>query len=162
MAAAVLVSVRDGKVGFRSVGAVAAGAEVSGLLPEPTGTPAGVSEVLVEALTGTGLYPAEAKAMVRTWERSWFREEGDRVLYLVPRSRTDELLPMRIEPEPAEVARVLVARHDFLTSEREAALDRQIERERAGRTEPIPVGRFAPQARRLAEKRLDGEPAARR
>ena len=73
--------------------------------------------------------------MVKTWESAWFGEDGTRLLYLVPRTRTDELLPLTVDPKPAEVVRVLVGRHDFLTPEQEAVTDRQMARIRAAQAE---------------------------
>jgi len=61
--------------------------------------------------------------MVKTWRSAWFGEEGTRVLYLLPRDVTDQFLPLRIDPTPASLVRVMVGRHDVLTPERE----RQIE-----------------------------------
>ena len=54
-----------------------------------------------------GLYTAEATAMVNTWEDSWL-EDGTRVLYVLPKEWTDEVLPLTITPAPQEVARVNV------------------------------------------------------
>ena len=64
--------------------------------------------------------------MVKTWNAAWFTEEGTRLLYLVPRARTDELLPLTVEPKPTEIVRVLVGRHDFLTPEQESNAEFQM------------------------------------
>lgn len=82
------------------------------------------SRVLAEALTATGLYEDEAWAMVRTWSRSWLQSEGLRLLYLVPRSYTDRLLPISITPAPApkDLVRTLVGRIEILTPEEETDL----------------------------------------
>ena len=60
--------------------------------------------------------------MVATWSRRWFRNEGTRVFYLVPRALTDEILPLTIDPAPDELVRVLVGRIEFLppAAERDA------------------------------------------
>ena len=159
----VLLNVRGGRLGFRPVPELAAGAEMIVSLPPAESDSFDLADLMVRNLTAAGLYEKEARAMVRTWDRAWFREEGARVLYLVPRAKTDELLPLAIDPKPTALERVLVGRHDFLTPEQEAALDRQVERSRAARAELDAaekeirgVGRFADAARRLAEKRLDG------
>ena len=62
--------------------------------------------------------------MVKTWESSWFAEEGTgtRLLYTVPRPVTDALLPLKITPTPDETVRVLVGRVDVLTLEQEEKL----------------------------------------
>ncbi len=100
--------------------------------------------------------------MVKTWESAWFTDEGDRLLYLEPRTRADELLRLTVEPKPAELVRALVGRHDFLTPEQEANADRLVQRARAGQDEReaaekelLKIGRFAEQARQMATKRLE-------
>lgn len=76
------------------------------------------------ALAEDGLTPAEASAMVETWRRTWFREEGDRVLTLVPRATIDQMLPLKITPQPEKIERVFVARIEMLSPDREEALVR--------------------------------------
>ena len=99
--------------------------------------------------------------------RAWFGEEGTRLLYLVPRAKTDELLPLTVEPKPTEVVRVLVGRHDFLTPEQEASADRQVSRMQvaqremeAAQQEMAKLGRFSYEARQQATKRLEAAAAA--
>lgn len=70
---------------------------------------------LKTAIVATGLYDDEAQAMVDTWTRSWFGNVGLRVLYIVPRSWTDRLLPLRVTPEPSELVRTLVGRIEVMT-----------------------------------------------
>jgi hypothetical protein len=67
------------------------------------------------ALVSEGLFPDEAKAMVNTWKDSWFTEEGVRVLYVLPRSWTDETLPVTLSPPPKELTRVMVGRAEIIT-----------------------------------------------
>lgn len=69
---------------------------------------------LERVLVAEGLYRKEARAMVETWGDHWF-EPGLRVFYLVPRARTDELLPLTLEPAPDELVRVLVGRLELIT-----------------------------------------------
>ena len=73
-------------------------------------------------LVAEGLYPAEAQAMVKTWRDSWFTEDGVRVLYLLPREWTDEILPITITPEPKEVVRVMVGRAEVFSPKLEGTL----------------------------------------
>jgi hypothetical protein len=61
--------------------------------------------------------------MVKTWSSDWFGDEGTRVLYVVAESLTNDLLPIRIDPKPDQIVRVLVGRHDLLTPEREQEVD---------------------------------------
>ncbi|AMV25927.1 hypothetical protein VT84_16130 [Gemmata sp. SH-PL17] len=163
----VLVTVRGGKLGFRPVGALDSGAETVANLPEVNSDRDGLAELLVKELTGTGLYEKEAKAMVKTWDSAWFGEEGSRLLYLVPRAKTDELLPLTMDPKPTELVRVLVGRHDFLTPEQEATAEQQVKRARAAEAELnaaqrelSKLGRFRIEAEQSAAKRIDAKSTA--
>jgi len=69
---------------------------------------------LEEILVGQGLYRDEARAMVATWKDSWF-EEGSRLIYIVPRAFIDQVLPLTIHPEPAQIVRVFVGRLEIVT-----------------------------------------------
>ena len=69
---------------------------------------------LKEILAAHGLYEAEAQAMVNTWKDSWF-EEGARLLYVVPHTDVDTILPLTISPAPSAVARVFVGRIELVT-----------------------------------------------
>ena len=82
-----------------------------------------LASVLEAALVRAGLYPKEAAAMVKTWRASYFTEAGTRVLYLLPQAFTDAVLPLRVQPAPEEVVRVLVGR---------------VELERAAADQPAP------------------------
>jgi hypothetical protein len=96
---------------------------------------ADLSDAVARALVEEGLYEREARAMVKTWEDSWFREAGTgtRLLYTIPRPATDALLPLAIQPTPDELVRVMVGRVDVMTREQEgkiaALLTRSPERE---------------------------------
>ena len=99
--------------------------------------------------------------MVKTWEAAWFGDNGTRLLYLVPRKRTDELLPLTITPSPSAIVRVLVGRQDFLTPEQEALADKAVQKSLALQAELQTIekelsglGRFSPEARNLAQQRL--------
>jgi hypothetical protein len=162
----VLVTVRDGQLGFRPVDDLDSGATREAQLPTG-GTRAELAEYLVKQLTAAGLYEKEARAMVKTWDSAWFGEEGARLLYLVPRAKTDELLPLTMEPKPTELVRVLVGRHDFLTPEQEASAEKQVARLAAAQMELsaaskelAKLGRFSAQAQQQATKRLQGRAAA--
>jgi hypothetical protein len=80
---------------------------------------------LKQMLVASGLYEKEAEAMIKTWRDSWF-EEGLRVFYILPRQTTDAVLPITIEPSPAELVRVLVGRAEVITPEMEKSVQRQI------------------------------------
>lgn len=159
----VLVTVRDGKLGFRPLSDVESGATADAQLPALDGSRTELGAYLVKELTAAGLYEKEARAMVKTWDSAWFGEEGTRLLYLVPRAKTDELLPFTMDPKPTELVRVLVGRHDFLTPESEATADRALQRLLAAQKEAREatealrkLGRFSDEAQQQAARRLEG------
>jgi hypothetical protein len=120
-------------------------------------------EDLKQILVASGLYEKEATAMIKTWRDSWF-EEGMRVFYILPRKTTDEILPVTIEPRPAELVRILVGRAEVITPQMEKAVQQQISllrdpkpevRETAVR-EIRKYGRFSePILKRLLEQESD-------
>ena len=73
-------------------------------------------------LVAQGLYLDEAQAMVETWRGSWL-EEGSRLLYIVPRKFVNEILPLSIDPAPAQIARVFVGRLELVTARTENAVE---------------------------------------
>ena len=77
---------------------------------------AGLLMDLERNLIEAGLYQKEARAMIETWRDSWF-EEGTRLFYIVPRQAVDSILPLSIQPAPAETARVFVGRMEIITPE---------------------------------------------
>jgi len=164
----VLLTVHEGNFGFKTLGDLDAGAEAAATLPKAGKTQAELAEVMVKTLIAAGLYEKEARAMVKTWDGAWFDEAGTRLLYLVPRTQTDELLPLTVEPKPDAVVRVLVGRHDFLTPEEEAGAERQVQKIQAAQAELESaekalqqIGRFSPQARAMAVKRLETKAATK-
>jgi hypothetical protein len=76
-------------------------------------------------LTAQGLYPREAKAMVETWQDSWF-EEGTRLFYFLPQSSVDAILPLEIAPRPNRVSRVFVGRLEIITPETEDEVEQAL------------------------------------
>ena len=69
---------------------------------------------LERVLVNQGLYQREARAMIETWRDSWF-EEGTRLFYIVPRHTIDAVVPLNIEPAPAQLERVFVGRMEVIT-----------------------------------------------
>jgi len=110
------------------------------------------------ALVSTGLYADEAEAMVNTWRDSWFTEDGVRVLYLLPRPWTDEILPLTLTPRPSELTRVMVGRAEVVTTQTETKLFQLMSTAQTGDTnaqaqavsELKHLGRFAGPAMQLA------------
>ncbi len=109
---AILFENRAGKIGYGIIGALREPARIQ--FPELNGTLGGLRHELEEQLTEMGLYRNEAHAMVETWRDSWF-EEGLRVLYILPRSTVDALLPISIHPVPSQLTRVFVGRVELLS-----------------------------------------------
>lgn len=114
-------------------------------------------------LVASGLYEKEARAMIKTWRSSWF-EEGMRVFYILPRRTTDEILPVTIEPRPAELVRVLVGRAEVITPQMEKSVQQQIglladpspEVRQAAESEIRKFGRFSePILKRLLQQESD-------
>jgi hypothetical protein len=87
---------------------------------------------MAKALVKAGLYPREAQAMVNTWDDSWFRESGLRVMYILPRPWTDRVLPMALNPAPKELVRVMVGRAEILRPGLEQTLMAQLSEARSG------------------------------
>ena len=113
---------------------------------------------IIAALVQEGLYEQEAIAMVKTWNDSWFTEEGVRVLYLLPRAWTDLTLPLKMDPPPREVVRVMVGRAEVITPEQQQQLSQALAKAAQGDSEAHQevlatfkkLGRFAEPAWRLA------------
>jgi hypothetical protein len=101
-----------GKIGYRVVRNVAK--EVSIEPPALTQDVKSLHAELQRELVAAGLYEKEAAAMIATWQDSWF-EEGTRVIYIMPRAAVDRVLPLDIQPVPAEVKRVFVGRVEVLS-----------------------------------------------
>lgn len=76
---------------------------------------------LLSALMDQGLYPDEARAMLDTWKDSWF-EEGSRLLYIVPPSFVNRVLPLSISPAPIQTTRVFVGRLELVTEKTRSAI----------------------------------------
>jgi hypothetical protein len=124
-----LVQVKAGKVRFQPFrvnqhAKCSLRAEIQ--LPKSDSTDEKLSEALEQRLIKEGLFGKEARAMVKTWQSAWFGEEGTRVLYILPKDLTQELLPLRVEPKPTSLLRVLVGRHDVVTPEREKQFDKLV------------------------------------
>ncbi|MEX2285880.1 MAG: hypothetical protein WD648_02250 [Planctomycetaceae bacterium] len=98
---------------------------------------------IVAALVGHGLYEKEARAMVNTWKSSWFGEQGTRLLYAVPQSITDKLLPLSISPPPDQTIRVLIGRLEIMTSADEARVTKLVRSSASARKAAIIVANQA-------------------
>jgi len=134
---AIVFENQRGAIGFRITENVAGSVTIDA--PDLTQDLDGIRQALVTRLTGLGLYPKEARAMVETWADSWFTE-GSRVLYIVPRATVDSLLPLTITPAPTELQRVFVSRLEVLSPRTKDTLQHAL---RAGDSETLTeFGRF--------------------
>jgi hypothetical protein len=87
-----------------------------------------LSAVFLTELVRRGLTQDEAKAMIKTWNHTWFTEPGQRVFTIVDRGWVDSVLPLAISPNPQKMERVFVARFEILspgTEDKLAALLRE-------------------------------------
>lgn len=114
---------RAGKIGYRVLDNVSG--QVKRARPATDQNLDAVLRELKVSLVSAGLYDKEADAMIKTWRNSWF-EEGLRVFYLLPRTITDTVLPITIDPHPQELVRVLVGRTEVITPESEQKVRAQV------------------------------------
>jgi hypothetical protein len=117
----VLFERRGEKVGYRIGGAIAKETVLDP--PELTVNVFDLGRELEGMLVAQGLYADEAQAMVETWRDSWF-EEGSRLIYIVPAGFVNGILPLSINPAPAQTARVFVGRMELVTPATEQAVER--------------------------------------
>jgi len=78
-----------------------------------------VSDDVARRLVESGLYEKEARAMVNTWASSYFKTDGVRLLFVLPQSWTDRFIPMKVNPAPQQLVRVMVGRMELLDAARE-------------------------------------------
>ena len=116
---------RGGRVGFKTVAELKASDGRALERPVLNRSLFEVLEQLKQVLIAEGLYEKEAKAMIATWQDSWF-EEGLRVFYILPPKMTGEILPLKVDPQPAETVRVMVGRTEVITPEMEREVKRQV------------------------------------
>ena len=115
---------RGERLGFRVVQQPASPSELNP--PELNGDIYSLKRTMVDMLVAQGLYQDEAQAMFETWRDSWF-EEGSRLLYIVPRSFLDPILPLTIHPAPSQTVRVFVGRLELITPATKAAVEQALE-----------------------------------
>jgi hypothetical protein len=117
---AILFERRGERLGYRLLGPIQNSSIADS--PELNADLTSLSGDLEKILVAQGLNPDEAHAMLETWNDSWF-EEGTRLLYIVPRSFVDSVLPLDIKPAPASITRVFVGRLEIVTSATEHAIE---------------------------------------
>jgi hypothetical protein len=114
---------RQGRIGYRTAGPFDQALTLDP--PVLNGSFSRLRQDLETALIAQGLFPKEAQAMVETWQDSWF-EEGSRLIYIVPSSEVDAILPLQITPRPARTVRVFVGRIELVTAETRQFLESAI------------------------------------
>jgi hypothetical protein len=153
-----LLRVHEGGGAIIELGPLPGGGSIPGV-PSPIGGKEHNLDVYVAnaqtriagALEATGLYADEARAMVDTWSKSYFRSYGLRILYVVPRAWTDGLLPLTVEPAPKELIRTLVGRVEVLAPAEEQSLVVLVTDASA---RAVPAATVITQLGRLAEPKL--------
>ncbi len=102
---------RGGHIGYRNVGSLNGEVRVDRVPLD--GSLTALRAELESALLAQGLFPKEARAMLATWQDSWF-EEGSRLIYLVPSATINSVLPLQVSPAPSQTARVFVGRVELI------------------------------------------------
>ena len=116
----ILFERRGDNIGYREINSLREGA-----LLNPPILDASLDSLLADlqdSLVSAGLYPEEAHAMLESWKDSWF-EEGARLIYIVPSSFVEKVLPLTIQPQPAAIRRVFVGRMELLTPATQRAIE---------------------------------------
>jgi hypothetical protein len=127
-----VIRVENNRGAFRYLPSLRCGEPIERVIPTTGGArgvehfAAAMADDLAARLVAHGLYAKEARAMVNTWRTSYFTTDGIRVLFVLPQSWTDRFIPMRIDPRPDELVRVMVGRIELLTPERERAAETAI------------------------------------
>jgi hypothetical protein len=116
---------RGHATGFQSVSDLGERATLQ--MPVLKDSVAEASEAILSALMEQGLYPDEARAMLETWKDSWF-EEGTRLLYVVPNSFVNRVLPLSISPAPREITRVFIGRLELVSMTTRTAIEEALEK----------------------------------
>ncbi|HYE18412.1 MAG TPA: hypothetical protein VEA69_08205 [Tepidisphaeraceae bacterium] len=169
------VHVAGGKARYRYIASIAPGAKAAldmGAAAKDlkATTAADLRERLADLLEDEGLFPKEAAGMSKIWQKPWFEDGGLRVIFFSPRGATESLLPLRIDPKPAQVVRTLLVGVECLKDSKEnvvAELIRQLgdgdfgEREAAQR-KLIQLGRANEKALGDALRKADDEEVRQR
>jgi hypothetical protein len=124
IASTILFENYGGRVAYRLGGALG---DTLTLARPVSGDLASLRKDLQAILIANGLFPREAAAMLETWRDSWFTE-GTRLFYVVSQAAVDAILPLDIEPRPAQVARVFVGRIEVITPATQEAVIAAIRR----------------------------------
>ena len=119
--AAFLVQISHGRIRCAKIGQIENQIETT--LPQQEMSIDQLCDDVAVAIVADGMYEKEARAMVNTWRSSWFGEEGTRLLYLLPQSLTDRMIPLKVTPKPDQTVRVMVGRLEILTPQVEKSIE---------------------------------------
>ncbi|MDX2022621.1 MAG: hypothetical protein SF187_20455 [Deltaproteobacteria bacterium] len=152
MRSAFLLNVTPTGAGFVALGDIKAAGSLTAPLPAASlphqDFADQLGQALAAALVADGLYADEAQAMVATWRRSYFFTPGPRLLYLLPASHTDAVIPLHIVPRPDQLHRTMVIRVELVSPALEQRLDAALRRladpasHGAAQSELLAYGRF--------------------
>src|SRR5262249_355208 len=120
IAAVILFERRQDNVGYQIVESLQDRVNLE--TPSLTGNLEAFYSDFEKVLISQGLYLDEARAMLETWRHSWF-EEGSRLFYIVPRAFVDSVLPLSINPAPAQLTRVFVGRLEILSPRTQSSIE---------------------------------------
>jgi hypothetical protein len=70
---------------------------------------AAAREELGRELKNAGLFENEAKSALAIWDKGLFDRPGITVIYLLPQSEYDRVLPLAVSPQPDKIVRVGIA-----------------------------------------------------
>src|SRR5436853_258232 len=138
--AAFLVQINNGQVRRAKIGVIEKEESAAPAVEEITIDQ--LADEVAAAIVADGIYEKEARAMVNTWRSSWFGEEGTRLLYLLPQSLTDKMIPLKVTPAPQKTVRVMVGRLETLTPQ----IEQKIENLLVQLASPMPAQRDAAMA----------------
>jgi hypothetical protein len=121
-----------------------------------------LSALFLAELTARGLTDAEAKAMIATWNHTWFAEPGTRVFTIVDRAWLDQVLPLEIKPTPKNIERVFVARLEIVSPSTETQLcdlllTKSISDDHAAQLQAMQLGRFLHGAVEIARDKTSSQ-----
>ena len=148
----ILFENRGGRLGYRNAGAVPGAVMFDS--PSLDGSLPVLRQELETALVGQGLFPKEARAMLETWGDSWF-EEGSRLIYVLPPSTVDSILPLQVDPTPSQTTRVFVGRIELVTPETRRAVETAI-----ARSDWAAVGPYSRFLEPILQRIYPGNPSA--
>ena len=153
--AAFLIQINNGHIRCANLGHI--DKDLAAALPQNEITIGQLCDEVASAIVADGMYEKEARAMVNTWRSSWFGEEGTRLLYLLPQSLTDKMIPLKVTPAPDKTVRVMVGRLETLTPQ----IEKNIENLVVQLASPMPAQRDAAMAAIVKFGRF-AEPALQR